>query len=115
MDRSVKAALLSALVFPGAGQLYLKRGTRALLFIVPALAAVGYFLSRVWDLVNLISIEIAEGRVGLDPVAIARRVELQAGTDGTLMEAAVIVMIVCWMASTLDAWWQGRRGAVHPD
>ena len=109
MERSVKAALLSALVFPGAGQLYLRLRARALLFIVPALGAVGYFLAQVWDLVNLISAEIVAGRVGLDPVAIAQRVELQAGPAGGLMDAAVIVMIVCWVASTVDAYLQGRR------
>ncbi len=109
MDRSVKAALLSALVFPGAGQLYLQRRARALLFMLPAAGAAGYFLSCVWDLVNLISAEIAAGTTGLDPSAIARRVEAQAGSSGAYMEAAVIVMIVCWGASTADAWWQGRK------
>jgi hypothetical protein len=88
MERSVRAALLSALVFPGAGQLYLRLRIRALLFIVPALGAVAVFLAQVWDLVNLISAEIAAGQVGLDPVAIAQRVELQAGSSGGSMDPA---------------------------
>ena len=111
MERSVRAALLSALVFPGAGQLYLRLRIRALLFIVPALGAVAVFLAQVWDLVNLISAEIAAGQVGLDPVAIAQRVELQAGSSGGSMDAAVMLMIGCWVVSTVDAWRQGRPGA----
>ena len=41
MKVSVKAALLSALVFPGFGQFYLKRYGRGFAFIIPALIGVG--------------------------------------------------------------------------
>ena len=103
MNRSVKAALLSALVFPGAGQWYLGRRLRALAFAVPTLVAAGYVLNSIWDLAIRISAEIESGRIGLDPLALAERIHQQgAGNMGSLNLAA-LVMLGCWIASTAEA------------
>lgn len=108
MDRSTKAALLSALVFPGAGQLFLKRHGRALVFFVPAAAAALYFSSAVMQPVLAIAHEITSGAMAFDPFLIQQRVE-QSRIDTFAMNLAALVMLVTWLSATIDAWIVGRR------
>ncbi len=110
MDRSVKAALLSALVFPGVGQLFLKRPGRAMVFLVPALAAGAYFANSIMGPVMAIALEISTGQMPFDPWLIQARVE-QTRIDTASMNGAALVLIVAWVAATLDAWLLGRAPA----
>ena len=108
MTRAATAALLSALVFPGAGQLYLKRRRRGWAFVLVALAAVVYFVAQVMGPVLAISDQIAAGTLALDPIAIAMRLEEQGQAASPLHSLAALVMLGCWIASTVDAWLLGR-------
>lgn len=110
MDRAVKASLLSALVFPGVGQLYLNRRLRGWLIVLVAAAAVVYFAAHVIGPALDIANEINAGTVAPDPVAIMMRLEQRGQAAATpLHSVAGLVMIVCWIGSTIDAWWLGRR------
>ncbi|MEJ7808707.1 MAG: hypothetical protein WKG03_22650 [Telluria sp.] len=106
MHRSVKAAVLSGLVFPGAGQLFLKRPLRALVFMVPALLAAIYFSSAVLDPLLAIAHEITSGTMAFDSFLIQQRVE-QSRIDTGMMNIAALVMLLAWIASTIDAWMLG--------
>lgn len=103
MDRPVKAALISALVFPGAGHLYLKRGARACLFLLPALAAVMVFLNDAIEQATAIADQILSGRMPADPAALAARIEQQGG-GSAMGNVAAAVMIICWIGATVDAY-----------
>lgn len=107
MNRSLVAALLSGLVFPGAGQLYLKRGKRALLFGLPALAAAIVFISGVMARASAIIDQIQAGTVALDPVAIAAQLEAQ-DKGSMLGTISATVMIAAWILSVIDAWRLGK-------
>ncbi len=109
MERSSKAALLSALVFPGVGQWWLGLRLRALLFAVPTLAGVWVFVAHAWELAMSINAEISSGRVELDPVAIAAQVHQQAAASSGASDIAAAVMIVCWAGAAIDAYLQGRK------
>ncbi len=50
MDKATKAALFSALLFPGWGQFYLKRYKRGLVFILPVLIGT---LALAWSVVQV--------------------------------------------------------------
>jgi hypothetical protein len=108
MNRAVTAALISALVIPGGGQYFLGRRRRAMVFAIPTLAAAGYFLSQIMKQANAIAEEIIAGRVALDFAAILARVHAIEMTGTPLMNLSAIVMIACWIASTLDAYRLGR-------
>ena len=108
MDRSVKAALLSGLVFPGVGQLFLKRRARALVFLIPAALAGIYFGGAIMAPVMAIANDVGSGALPFDPVLIQARVE-QTRIDTSAMNVAAVVMLVAWIGSTLDAWLLGRR------
>ena len=108
MHRSVIAALLSALAFPGTGQLYLGYRWRGLAIMLVALGAAGYFASQVLGPVLALANEVMDGKLALDPVAITARLE-QGRVDNPWNNFAALVMILCWIGATLDAWLLGRR------
>ncbi len=108
MSRPVTAALISALVFPGAGHLYLKRAARGMLFLLPTLAAVALFLNQAFEQASEIAGQIMSGAMPADPVAIAARME-QSGGGSSLGTAAATVMVVCWVGAIADSWLLARR------
>jgi multisubunit Na+/H+ antiporter MnhE subunit len=103
MDRSIMAALLSALVFPGAGHLYLRRMARGCIFLVPALAASIYFFDQLVKSASAVVDQVLAGTVALDPVLIAAKLENQGGAGSPLTTLAVVVMIACWAGSIVDS------------
>jgi hypothetical protein len=112
MSRPLTAALISALVFPGAGHLYLKRKGRALLFIVPTLVAVAAFVSQAMEQASVLAGQILAGTLTADPVALAARLEQEGGS--ALASAAATVMVVCWLCATVDAYLLARRAEPRP-
>ncbi|WP_332877030.1 hypothetical protein [Massilia sp. S19_KUP03_FR1] len=110
MSRSTNALLLSLLVFPGAGHVFLKRRGRALAFIVPTVGAALYIVRTVigpaTEMANRL---VSEGAIP-DPLAIAAQLE-RAGTTSGVVELAVYVMLACWVGAALDAWLLGRQPA----
>jgi hypothetical protein len=114
MDRSVKAALISALVFPGAGHLFLKRAGRACLFMLPALVALAVFLGEAFEVASTLAGQILAGTLPADPVALAARIE-QSGAETPHGTAAVVVLLVCWVCAAADAYLLGRADAHRQD
>ncbi|MEO7494400.1 MAG: hypothetical protein ABIT83_06625 [Massilia sp.] len=109
MRPAVTAALLSGLVFPGAGQVYLRRPWRACLFALPTLWAAVYFVGQVWTRVSAMRDQVLSGSVPLDPAVIGARLE-HDGSNTALLSVATWVMLLCWLVSIADAWWLGRQG-----
>ena len=107
-SRALTALLLSALVFPGAGQMFLKRRGRALLFIVPTLAAAIYIVRTVLQPATEMANQLVSAGVMPDPFTIAAQLE-QAGTTSGMVEGAVYIMLACWVAAAVDAWLLGRQ------
>jgi hypothetical protein len=107
MDRSVKAALLSALVFPGVGQLFLKRPARAMIFLLPALIASWYFANAVLQPIMAIASDLGSGALPFDAFLIQARVD-QTRVDTGMMNLATMVLVLAWIAATIDAWLVGR-------
>lgn len=109
MRRSVTAALLSGLVFPGTGQIYLGRRRRGWLFVLLALAALLYLATQLMEPVLAISDEIVNGTLAPDPAAIALRLEQRGQSANALHTLAVLVMLLSWVVSTVDAYLLGRK------
>jgi chromate transport protein ChrA len=110
MKASTKAALISALVFPGLGHLALRKGKRGLLFIVPAALAVIYLLRTVLQLMDQLMEEVNRGALPLDPALILERVNA-SGNDNFATNLASLVCILCWVGAIADALWLGRHNA----
>lgn len=104
MKKSNKAVWLSLLLFPGAGQLYLKRTARGLLFMAPAIAAVVYLFNDALDQANRIAAQILSGAASMDPAALAAQIEAGGGNTFWANVAGGVVLL-CWVGAVVDAWW----------
>jgi hypothetical protein len=114
MNKAIKAALLSALVFPGLGQMYLKRYVRGLIPMALTLIGLGVWVvdATVRALQELDRIQIQGGLI--DPNAIAGRVAASSASGGWYSPLLLPMIIVCWLISVIDAYMLGKRVADQP-
>ena len=108
MKPALKAALISAFVFPGLGHFTLRRGARGCLFLLPALLAAIYIGRQLLQRVNLILDQVQSGAVALDPLAISEQLSAAPGAEGPLLTVAVTVALVCWAGSIIDSFLLGK-------
>lgn len=106
--RDLKPVLMSALLFPGAGQYVLGRRLLALVFALPALAAAGYFLWTALEPAFLIADEINRGALAFDIPQIVARVRRHHASIAHI-ELAVWVIVLAWAGSVAEAWLRPQR------
>lgn len=108
MNKATKAALLSALLFPGLGQMYLKRYARGLILMVLILAGLGVWIAdaTVRALRELDRMQIQGGLV--DPTAIAGRAAASAASGEWYSPLLLPMIVVCWLLSVIDAYRLGK-------
>jgi hypothetical protein len=104
------AALLSGLVFPGSGQLYLKRIARGLAFIVPTAISASILFRSLFDRALDVLTRVESGSVPLNADALLAAVA-QQGDPGMLPTMAGWLMLACWIGSIADAWLLGSKEA----
>jgi len=111
MKRSSKAALLSGLIFPGIGHLFLRHYLRGSALLVASLAALSIILTRAYQHALLVVDQITGGDIPLDTGAIAQAISDSASTaDSRVDSIAVIVLVACWLAGIIDSY---RLGAAQ--
>jgi len=102
MKQSQKAALFSGLGFPGLGQmLVLKRTSRALVFMLPALAAFSWLMYGLWKATAVLMEEALSGALPPDPILITQRLTKASIVPGA--STAGWILLACWIASVVDA------------
>lgn len=98
MKKSTKAALISALVFPGAGHLYLNRYLPGIALIAPSCASLYYMVSKSVEEALQIVEKIQSGQVQLDEAALAELLASQpADPHAYLLNLSPGVFIICWL------------------
>lgn len=102
MKRKGVAVALSALVLPGAGQYYLGRKLRALLFFVLATVCGVVYLNHQLDTANALVGQVMNGSLGLDPAAIEAKIAAQP--TPLRVTLAGIAFLLCWAGSVLEIW-----------
>jgi hypothetical protein len=116
MKKSTKAALVSVLVFPGTGHMFvLRRPLRGLPYLVLALMAtvflVDYTLERSLSMMD----RIASGEVALEPAAIREMLDEPPPRKTALMlQASGFILAGCWILGGLDAYILGGRSEENP-
>jgi TM2 domain-containing membrane protein YozV len=108
MNRAIKAALLSALVFPGVGQMYLKRYVRGLTPMVLTLTGLGVLIAQatVNALQDLEKMQIQSGFTDLN--AVANRAAASSASGDWHSSLIVPLIVVCWLFSVIDAYLLGK-------
>jgi hypothetical protein len=110
----MKAVLLSAFVFPGAGHLLLKQYIPATVLAGTALAGLYYLIAKTVEKALRIAEEIQSGEVQLDATTITELVARQTtGTDGQLLDFALAVFLISWLIGIIDSYRVGRTQDKH--
>jgi TM2 domain-containing membrane protein YozV len=110
MKASMKAALWSALVFPGTGQMYLKRYVRGLSLMVVALTGLGVLIAQAVTVALRVLDTIQLQGGPLDINAITNRVAASSTASGEWYSPLIVPMIVvCWIYSVIDAYLLGKK------
>lgn len=109
MKKSMKAALLSAFVFPGAGHIYLKKYIPGVVLIGASLVGSYYLISKTVERAFRIVEKIQSGAVQMDVAAITELVSKQStGYEAQLLNIATVVIIICWLVGIIDSYRVGR-------
>jgi len=112
MKKSSKAALLSGLLFPGIGHLFLKAYFRGYALLVTALVALSVIIRTAYQQAQLIVDQVLSGDVAMDSAAITQAVADSANTtDSLISNIAVFVLAICWLAGIIDSYRLGLRDA----
>lgn len=110
MSRSTIAALLSALVIPGAGHFYLRHVRRGLALLVPSLLCLWPILDSAMRQASAVMGQIeAEGGL-VDPARVSELVaQTSAASGGSLASLATLALIALWVLGIVDAWRLGKK------
>jgi uncharacterized membrane protein len=104
MSRSLKAALLSALILPGVGHFWLRKPLQGTLLSGITLACLYVLLSTVMEITQQISQQIQSGEIPLDVTLISELVTQQlAGNNGQLINIPTLALVICWVVGVLDS------------
>ncbi|MCE5266033.1 MAG: hypothetical protein LLG97_21190 [Deltaproteobacteria bacterium] len=108
MSKAIKAALLSALVFPGLGQMYLKRYVRGLIPMVVILIGLGVWITdaTLRALQELDRIQIQGGFI--NPNAVAARMAASSPSGEWYSPLILPLIVICWLYSVIDAYRLGK-------
>jgi hypothetical protein len=111
MKASYNAALLSAFVFPGAGHLYLKKYSRALVVIFPVFTGLGYIIwSVVASALNRLEDAMIKMRGGTPNLQeLSDIVGLKILTISPYSEAVFYVIVCIWIFAIFDAYRIGKQ------
>ena len=109
MKRSTKAVLLSALVFPGSGHLYLRRWIEGILLSAVAAVALYMITSVVWHTAMDIAGQIQSGAIGSDMDTISALVEERLLATEGKTNLATLMLGASWVIGIIGSYWQGRR------
>jgi TM2 domain-containing membrane protein YozV len=110
MNQSIKAALLSALVFPGVGQIAIghkKRGWLVVGFVVVLLYLI---FSEAMKIAYTIVEEIQKSGAPINAAEISKATSEMVGfSDNMFLNISLIILILTWLASIIDAYWVGKK------
>jgi len=110
MNKSTKAALLSAFVLPGAGHFFLRRYIPATILAGASLVGVYYVLNVALEIIWRLSEKIKSGEVSADFLTLNRMVSNQlAATENSAVSTVTSLLVICWIIGIVDSYWMGRK------
>lgn len=113
MHKATKAALISALIFPGCGHFYLKSKLRGAVFTLFSVGCLYVLMSYAMKIANDISERIISGDIPLDIGSLMAEISLQLnGSAGEPAHIASILLLSCWSIAIIDSFILGRKLAV---
>jgi hypothetical protein len=116
MTKAGKAALFSAIIFPGAGLWWLKHYKRACIFIIPAIIALWYLTSLLYNAIlpayTKMLRDIEEGIRVLDintVLKLTQEIHNNIAVVQSQLNAAQFIFIACWLCSIVSSYFVGKK------
>ena len=115
-NKSTKAALYSAFIFPGAGLWWLKHYARACIFIIPTCLSLWYLTTKLYDGVAPVyaklQLQAAEGLIDIsDMGAIYGKLstEIHRSLAEQHLGAVEAILVACWLCSIVSSYFVGKK------
>lgn len=109
MNQSIKAALLSAFLFPGVGHYFLKKYIHGTFYFGTALGALYIVISWTVERALHLTDKIQHGEIRLDSLSITEFVSKQTtGGEAQLVNIASAILLITWVMGTVDSYRVGR-------
>lgn len=109
MRKPMKAALLSALVFPGLGHIYLKKFLPGAALIAAAIFPLYYIISESVQKAQQVLEKIQTGNGPVDSAQVAAMLnELMTPEDAQMQQIAATALFVIWLLGIISAYRAGR-------
>ena len=116
MHKATKAALMSALLFPGCGHFYLKSKLRGAIFTVFTVGCLYVLTTYVLNIANDISEKILSGDIPLNVSSLMSEISSQLyGNAATTPDIAMLLLLSCWVIAIIDSFILGRKIVMPTD
>jgi hypothetical protein len=116
MKNSLKGPLLSGLVYPGSGQVMLKRYGRGITLIcIVTCALVVFFLialQRAFTIMDKLRLE--GGIIDMNTISKAAA-QASTASDNLIMTFCLLLILICWLIGMVDAYLTGKKMDVEKD
>ncbi len=110
MKNSLKGVLLSGLVFPGLGQIALKRYWRGFALMLAVMAGLYIIIvTAVQQAYAILDSIEAEGGVPDSDMIGQAAAQAAAASDSPMITAVSVLIIVCWIVGIIDAYRIGKQ------
>lgn len=105
MQRPTKAALLSGLVFPGLGHIFLKQYLRGSILVLLGLATASVIIRFAIRQAQVIVDGVVSGDIPADAGAITELLaNTSNGSDSAAVTASTIIFGACWLIGIVDSY-----------
>ena len=110
MNQSMKAALLSALIFPGVGQISVGFKKRGWIIIAINIALMYFIISEIMKKAYSVIAEMQKNGSVLDIESISNTTSQLSGfSDNMFLNSLLILLIISWIYSAFDAYRAGQK------
>ena len=110
MTNATKGVLLSALVFPGLGQIALKRYQRGVVLTLATMAGLVVIVIKATREAGRILETIASGGGVIDQDAMSRAIaQSTAWSDNLAFNLLLVAITLCWVYAAVDAYRIGKQ------
>jgi hypothetical protein len=111
MKIEYKAVLLSALVFPGTGHIYLKKYPIALAFICASAYLLFTLISLLNNIIQSIKLKINSGEIALNIDAITQAVSSHLAELPAQYSSVSYALLFIWCFSIADSYRLGKKSS----
>lgn len=120
LTKATKAALYSALIFPGVGLLWLKHYKRAAIFIAPTLLALWYLVSTLYKSIAPVYMQMLrdaqDGTLAIDPtnlsalyIKLHQEIYQSIAIHHDPLNLAKAILVAAWLCSIISSYFAGKK------